>query len=336
MDRHISVICDTPELKAFEIVLREESRILGFTYTITRGAESERLLEEIERSDIILISSEDLSSSVISAIKNSQAEFIVSFTPDFENLEKGNAGFIEKAKEYFKRGGIQNIDGLLKLALWSCGEDIRFHDVVEIPWIGVYHPRAGVFTDISKFLWEYPFSSLPMAGVIFSRREWLYGEAGKAMKAISDIEANRYGVMPVFAQDVDNDELKKVLEDVKVILSYAGISEELMKLGVPVIDCETGKFYHPDFPEFQGIAENPVDIAIKWLEFETKDEKIVKLSGEDEELRKSCEEKGYRVVGEGEDFDLYLSSNPFDRHDDRLVMVEDKGDEKTSRHYRKP
>ena len=314
MDRHITVICDTPELRAFDLVLREESRILGFTYTLSRGVVSEKFAEEIERSDAILISTEDLSESVISAIKNSQAELVVSFTPSFKSLERGNVSFIEKAGEYFERGGVQNIDSLVKLSLWSCGEELSFPDVVKIPWHGIYHPRAGIFADTSKFLWEYPFSMFPMAGVVFSRREWLYGGEKDAIGVISEIESRRYGVMPVFARDAGN-ELKKILSGVRVILSYIGVSEEMMELGVPVIDCREGKFYHPDFPGFAGVAGDVVETAIRWMEFETKDEKKVGIGCK---TPVSLSDK-YTV---GEDFDLLLTDacEGDCERDDVLVM----------------
>ncbi len=338
MDRHISVICDTPELKAFDLVLREESRVLGFTYTLSRGVESEKFAEEIERSDAILISTEDLSESVISAIRNSQAKLIVSFTPSFKSLERGNVSFIEKAGEYFERGGVQNIDSLIKLSLWSCGEELSFPDVVKIPWHGIYHPRAGVFTDISKFLWEYPFSIFPMAGIVFSRRSWLYGEVRNAMNAISEIESRRYGVMPVFTHSVGS-ELKPLLENVKVVLSYVGVSDELMELGVPIVDCIKERFYHPNFPGFSGVTRNPIETTIRWLEFETKDVKKVGVEVSNPEIRRSCEERGYRLAEEGESCDLVLTDGTDGAHSNRadgvLVMWRESNSQ-ASQHYRKP
>ncbi len=317
MDRHITVISDLPEYQVFEIVLSGESKNLGFTYTLTKGAEADRCLEEIERSDAIIVCSNDLSNDVINAVRNSQACFVFS---NSEELLRGNAGFLQKAEEYFARGGIQNIYSLVRLSLWVCGENITFPDVLEVPWHGIYHPRAGVFQDLSKYLWDYPFSIFPAAGLLFSRRKWLYGQAKEAMNVISGLESKRFGVIPVFTQDegehVSVSEVGKYFSRTGVIINFSGLKpEELMEFGIPVLDCSSDRIrvYHPLIPGFSEKSdfseENIVELAVKWMKLSEKRlEDVVVGVYPDLKLFKYSGRPPFRVVSaeENEEFDLIL------------------------------
>jgi len=317
MDRHITVISDLPEYQAFEIVLSEESKNLGFTYTLTKGAEADRCLEEIERSDAIIICSDDLSSDVINAVRNSQACFVFS---NSEELMRGNTGFLQKAEEYFVRGGIQNIYGLVRLSLWVCGENITFPDVLEIPWHGIYHPRAGVFQDLSRYLWDYPFAIYLAAGLLFSRRKWLYGQAKEAMNVISGLESKRFGVVPVFTQDegerVNLSEIGEYFSKIRVLINFSELKpEELTEFDIPVVNCSSDKIrvYHPLIPGFSEKSdfseENVVELAVKWMKLSEKRlEDIVIGVYPDPKLFKYPSKLPFRIASAEDDaeFDLIL------------------------------
>ncbi len=278
---HVTAICDMPEYRAFEIVLKEESKILDFTYILTEGAEAERFIEEIERSDIIFLSTSDVSPEVEKAVKNSQAEFVFSTS----GMRRGNLSFLEKAEEYFLRGGIQNIDSLLKLSLWACGKEITFPDVLKVPWHGIYHPRAGVFTSLSKYLWEYPFSAFSMVGLVFSRRNWLYGQVREEMEIVGGLEARRLGVIPVFTQECEKFGVKaegcRVYfqhPNVRVIIN-AGVDGLNILNDKPIINCTADGVrvrYHafPGFSEkFEFDEGKVVDSAVRWTKIMEKVEK---------------------------------------------------------------
>ncbi|RUM32734.1 MAG: hypothetical protein DSY33_06290 [Archaeoglobus sp.] len=269
MNRHITVISDPPEYRAFDIVLREESKVLNFTYTLTTGIDAERYIEEIERSDAIILYSEDISNPVLNAIKNSQAYFVFS---NLREVLRGNTVFLRKAREYITVGGIQNIDSLVRLALWVCGERISFSEIVEVPWYGIYHPRIGTFSSIAKYFREYPFASCSKAGIVFSRRKWLYGQVEDAMKLVSELESRMFGVVPVFAHDTISEEY---LNCVDIIVNFSDVEyEKLLKFKVPVVNRSSDgiRVYHPQFPGFSeklNIDERAVDevveSTVKWM-----------------------------------------------------------------------
>ncbi len=177
-------------------ILKEESKKLNFSYIATNDRFSDKFVECIKNSDVIFIHSYELPDSVEEAVKESKAKIIVSTTENFVHLARGSPEILNKAIEYFKIGGEENLRNLVRFLLKSIGASVEVEDVKEIPWHGIYHPKLGFFKSTKEYLDIYGLR--PLVGVIFHRSHWLYGNLKLLNVIVEAFEDEGLGVLPVF------------------------------------------------------------------------------------------------------------------------------------------
>ncbi len=105
---------------------------------------------------------------------------------------------IERSIRYFKVGGSENLRSLIHLLLKSIGYSIEVGNLIEIPWDGIWHPKYGLYTDVSVYLNKYKYSSNPLVGILFCRSDWLYNRLEFIEYLVKALEDQGIGVIPVF------------------------------------------------------------------------------------------------------------------------------------------
>ncbi|OYT27022.1 MAG: hypothetical protein B6V02_00705 [Thermoprotei archaeon ex4572_64] len=188
-----------------EKILKEESSRYGFKYSIHFIPTSDskvkldicKLIHDVKKSDVILIYAHDLPSEVIEVIKNCNAK-VISIQSDLINLSNVNFEVVKKAKEFFIRGGLDNLKSIVRLMLSIGGFEVEVPHVIEIPWHGIYHPDYGVFTKIKDYLRTYRYRDRLLVGILYYRSCWVDGDYEPFVKLIKEVEANGLGVIPVF------------------------------------------------------------------------------------------------------------------------------------------
>jgi len=193
------------KIPILENILKEESNRYGFEYSIyfipTSGDKVKlnvnKIIQDVKESNVIFIYAHDLPNEIIEAIKNCNAK-VISIQSDLVNLSNVDFEILKKAKEFFIRGGLDNLKGLIKLMLNISGFEIEVPNVVEIPWHGIYHPDYGIFTKVEDYLRTYKYRDKPLAGILYHRSYWVEGDYEPFIKLIKEIEVNDLGVIPVF------------------------------------------------------------------------------------------------------------------------------------------
>jgi cobaltochelatase CobN len=177
-------------------ILKEESKKLNFSYTATNDRFSDKFVDDIKNSDVVFVHSYELPDSVEKAVKESKAKIVVSTTDNFVHLARGSPDVLNKAVEYFKIGGEENLRNLVRFLLKSIGASVEVEDVREIPWHGIYHPKLGFFKSTKDYLDAY--EPRPIVGVIFHRNHWLYKNLKLLSVIVEAFEDEGLGVLPVF------------------------------------------------------------------------------------------------------------------------------------------
>ncbi len=119
------------------------------------------------------------------------------------HLCKGPSHVIERAIQYFRYGGVENLRYLIQYLLWVLGMYPREPpEPRPVPWHGIWHPELGTFTDLKQYLEQYPYSTRPLVGILFYRSRWLYGDVAPVVELIRALEDEGLGAVPVFTPGV--------------------------------------------------------------------------------------------------------------------------------------
>jgi cobaltochelatase CobN len=178
-------------------VLKDESEEHGFEYLIINSSVSEKHAKEISESDAVVIYSHEIPESVENALKESRAKIIAPLSGHCLHLCRCRPDLLLEIGKYFKFGGERNFRNLLHLILRELGFCVSVDPVEEIPWHGIYHPRLGTFKDLESYLEAYPLKS-PVAGILFYRSSWLYGNSAFLESIVDAMESQGISVIPVF------------------------------------------------------------------------------------------------------------------------------------------
>jgi cobaltochelatase CobN len=217
------------QVKVFREVMQRIAEKFGVEYIVTTDEKSPQYADFIKSSDAVLIYAHELPANVIEAIKSSNAKVILSFSGSFQELLRGTA-ILPDAWRYFKLGGKENIESLIKLVLKYLGLPAEPSPPIEIPWHGIWHPRLGVFTSAKEFLKKYPYAGRPLVAVIFYRGSWLEGNVSYVEALVNALESEGLGVIPVFTFGFRDYLLNTpTIEDT--------IREFLMIDGKPIVDA---------------------------------------------------------------------------------------------------
>ena len=138
----------------------------------------------------------------------------LSHDPAYWTLSTVRPEIVSRAYAYLVVNGEENMTNMLKfLASEELGLALDYDPPKEIPWEGLYHPKAeGIFTDIESFLnWYDGYwgkkTSQGTVGILFSRHYWINNNLDVENLLIDGLEKRGFRVIPAFAYSVKDDAL---------------------------------------------------------------------------------------------------------------------------------
>jgi len=179
-----------------------------------------RVLDElINSADLVFLyrsieSFWDKVEGIIREKENKPKIVCLSHDPAYWTLSTVRPEVVSRAYAYLVVNGEENMTNMLKfLASEELGLSLDYDPPKEIPWEGLYHPRAdGVFTDIESFLdWYDGYwsnkTSQGTVGILFSRHYWINNNLDLENLLIDSFERKGLKVIPAFAYSVKDDVL---------------------------------------------------------------------------------------------------------------------------------
>ncbi len=180
-------------------VLVDESRKHGFEYLVlsTEKEPGKEGLGFVRSSDVVFVYAHNVPHDLVHAIRESRGT-VIAVTEACSELNNAPLWAANKAYQYFRLGGPDNLRGLIRFMLSLAGAEVEVPDPVPVPWHGIYHPRLGTFTELKEYLERYELRDRPLVGVLFNRSDWLYGRTLLVDKLVEKLEQQGLGVIPVF------------------------------------------------------------------------------------------------------------------------------------------
>ena len=126
---------------------------------------------------------------------------IIPVTPDAAMLGILPTDDIQRAIDYHVFGGKENMEQFLIWAGELSGKipPGRSNPPLELPWAGIYHPRADRhFVDLDEY-WAWYGDRRPAIGLLFPRVFWIEENLASFNAIIAEIEGRGGGVIPVFS-----------------------------------------------------------------------------------------------------------------------------------------
>lgn len=211
----------------YNAVLRASKSIKEFKIKVYSArvldSKPERLdevLKEIKDADILFLyrSTEPVWEEIEKTIKKEglKAKIVcLGHDPSYWMLSNVDHKIVHKAYKYLVINGEKNIKNLfLFLANELTGLNILYDEPEEIPWEGLYHPRAEIiFTDVEEYLSWYQrykphtYGKNPTVGILFSRHYWINGNTEVEDLLIEELEAKGFNVISAFAYSVKDNAL---------------------------------------------------------------------------------------------------------------------------------
>jgi len=174
----------------------------------------EEALRELKDADVILLyrSSEGFWDTVEEQLKEIGQKVpivCISYDPSFWYLSTVRPEVVSTCYSYVTIGGEDNfVNMLCYLAKEMGGMDVRYESPQEVPWEGLYHPRAGrYFRTIEDYLAWYKPKDRPSVGILFSRFYWVNDNLEVENALIEALEKQDLNVIPVFSYSVKDENL---------------------------------------------------------------------------------------------------------------------------------
>jgi len=180
--------------------------------------------EELEKADLLFFykSSEPFWDEVKKFLKNKKLKakiIALGSDPEFCRLSNVNPEVIEKSYRYLLTGGEKNFENLIRFLLNIAGLKVSFEKPEELPWDGIYHPKAEqVFFNTQDYLrWYGNHDPKNTVGILFSRHYWINKNTEIEDYLINSLEKRGLGVIPVFMYSLKDSSLgtrsgKEVIE----------------------------------------------------------------------------------------------------------------------------
>ena len=113
-----------------------------------------------------------------------------------------------KCNSYLAHGGRGNIVNLFKYAAHAkAGAAAAYEEPEPMPWDGIFHPEADrYFQSIDEYFSWRPKNESGIIALMTSRYYWVNENIEPELELIKRIESKGYGVVPIFASDLKNDE----------------------------------------------------------------------------------------------------------------------------------
>jgi cobaltochelatase CobN len=174
----------------------------------------EEALRELREADVILLyrSSEGFWDTVEEQLKEIGQKVpivCISYDPSFWYLSTVRPEVVSACYSYVTIGGEENfVNMLCYLAKEAGGMDVRYEPPQEVPWEGLYHPRAGrYFRTVEDYLAWYKPKDRPSVGILFSRFYWVNDNLEVENTLIEALEKQDLNVIPVFSYSVKDENL---------------------------------------------------------------------------------------------------------------------------------
>ncbi|MEJ5300264.1 MAG: cobaltochelatase subunit CobN [Thermodesulforhabdaceae bacterium] len=138
----------------------------------------------------------------------------LSHDPAYWTLSTVRPEIVSRAYSYLVINGEENMTNMLRfLASEELGLHLDYDPPKEIPWEGLYHPKASrIFTGIDDFLGWYDSywgqnASKGTVGILFSRHYWINNNLDVENLLIESLERKGFRVIPAFAYSVKDESL---------------------------------------------------------------------------------------------------------------------------------
>ncbi|MBA3017492.1 MAG: cobalt chelatase, partial [Desulfobacteraceae bacterium] len=204
--------------------------------TLEREPEkTEKILEKLKDADMIFLyrSAEPIWETIekeLQTIGKTIPIVCVSHDPAIWALSTVSPSIVQRCYDYITIGGEENFTNMLCfIAKEVVGVETRAEPPREVPWEGLYHPRAPVshFTAVDAYLeWYEGYrgqksevrsqrsevrsqrsevgSQRPVVGILFSRHYWVNNNLQVEDLLISELEGQGLKVMPAFSYSVQD------------------------------------------------------------------------------------------------------------------------------------
>lgn len=206
----------------------------------------EEALREVKNSNLLLVyrsTQESFWEILEREIKENKIKakiVYLSHDPAFWTFSNVEPEIVSTAYQYIVRNGEKNIENLFYfLGNKVLGISLDYREPEEVPWEGIYHPRAkGIFKDIKEFLSWYDLKKdAPTIGILLSRHYWVNDNLEVEDLLISKLEEKGFNVIPVFAYSLKDEALgtRGVDEIIKAWLidEYGGSRIDLLIKLIP-------------------------------------------------------------------------------------------------------
>ena len=175
----------------------------------------EKVLKEMKSADILFFyrSSESFWDEIERRVKrgefNKNKIVCIGYDPSYFLLSNVSLDILKKTYKYIVINGEKNLTNLfLFLANKLGGLSASYEEPKEVPWEGIYHPKANkIFTKIEDYLNWYKPKQVPTIGILFSRHYWINNNLETENLIIEELEKKGFNVIPAFAYSVKDKEL---------------------------------------------------------------------------------------------------------------------------------
>ncbi len=208
--------------KAYKEVKDRDMEVKVFTRrNLTTKLEQDELKEHLKDADVFIIQlmgdehSFPNSEYYLNSISENTKVYIHSttlsgneFAKKFSNIE---VKVTKKIFQYITSSGKVNFINLFKYLNYSFGNgELDFHEPMELPWEGIYHPTHGNCLNIDEYLEKVYDPDKITVGLSFYRNHWLNEDLHFINTFINSIEDAGMNALPVFVSAYKNSEIKNL------------------------------------------------------------------------------------------------------------------------------
>ena len=170
-------------------------------------------LEDMARSDLIYFyrsASENIWVELEEAVKKMGKPVVcLGSDPSLWALSTVDFKLVAQCHTYIAYGGLDNFSRMLKyLAAEFLGIDVPYSEPLQLPWEGIYHPRAeDYFSNLEDYLAWYEPKPAPTVGMLIIRNNWVNKNLAADNMLIHLLEEKGYNVIPAFCYSMKDAEL---------------------------------------------------------------------------------------------------------------------------------
>lgn len=128
--------------------------------------------------------------------------------PSFWTISSVDKKIVAACQQYLTMGGVENLTRMLKfIGKKILGLDLEIEAPVELPWEGIYHPRAeACFNNLEEYLKWYKSKHKTWIGLLFYRSYWVNDNLEVEKALIREFENQGANVLAVFSHSAGTTE----------------------------------------------------------------------------------------------------------------------------------